>query len=151
MGVNLSLEGYFEVSVNQTRLSRLTKPALLWFPPRWESICPMKGSLRDDLGDQPRRSPRAELDWNPATCFGNQDVDVVKDDPVVFSTLAAKINCCIYMLLFTTFSIFVSHFFYNICFLFLLLFLLSLFLLWSIGFYMFLFAAFTNGPRLNLP
>jgi len=127
MGVNLSLEGYFEVSVNQTRLSRLTKPALLWFPPRWESICPMKGSLRDDLGDQPRRSPRAELDWNPATCFGNQDVDVVKDDPVVFSTLAAKINCCIYMLLFTTFSIFVSHFFYNICFLFLLLFLLSLF------------------------
>ena len=111
MGVNLSLEGYFEVSVNQTRLSRLTKPALLWFPPRWESICPMKGSLRDDLGDQPRRSPRAELDWNPATCFGNQDVDVVKDDPVVFSTLAAKINCCIYMLLFTTFSIFVSQFF----------------------------------------
>ena len=126
MGVNLSLEGYFEVSVNQTRLSRLTKPALLWFPPRWESICPLKGSLRDDLGDQPRRSPRAELDWNPATCFGNQDVDVVKDDPVVFSTLAAKINCCIYMLLFTTFSIFVSLFF-TICFLFLLLFLLSLF------------------------
>ena len=126
MGVNLSLEGYFEVSVNQTRLSRLTKPALLWFPPRWESMCPLKGSYRDDLGDQPRRSPRAELDWNPATCFGNQDVDVVKDDPVVFSTLAAKINCCIYMLLFTTFSIFVSHFF-TICFLFLLLFLLSLF------------------------
>ena len=127
MGVNLSLEGYFEVSVNQTRLSRLTKPALLWFPPRWESMCPLKGSYRDDLGDQPRRSPRAELDWNPATCFGNQDVDVVKDDPVVFSTLAAKINCCIYMLLFTTFSIFVSLFFYNFCFLFLLLFLLSLF------------------------
>jgi len=140
MGVNLSLEGYFEVSVNQTRLSRLTKPALLWFPPRWESICPMKGSLRDDLGDQPRRSPRAELDWNPATCFGNQDVDVVKDDPVVFSTLAAKINCCIYMLLFTTFSIFVSHFLqFLFFFLFLLLFLLSLFFTmvhW-------LFAAFT--------
>jgi len=137
MGVNLSLEGYFEVSVNQTRLSRLTKPALLWFPPRWESICPMKGSLRDDLGDQPRRSPRAELDWNPATYFGNQDVDVVKDDPVVFSTLAAKINCCIYMLLYNFFYFcfsfflhylfFVSFLFYNICFLFLLLFLLSLF------------------------
>jgi len=144
MGVNLSLEGYFEVSVNQTRLSRLTKPALLWFPPRWESICPMKGSLRDDLGDQPRRSPRAELDWNPATCFGNQDVDVVKDDPVVFSTLAAKINCCIYMLLFTTFSIFVSHFLQFLFFLFLLLFLLSLFFYnGPLAFNMFLFAAFT--------
>ena len=134
MGVNLSLEGYFEVSVNQTRLSRLTKPALLWFPPRWESICPLKGSLRDDLGDQPRRSPRAELDWNPATCFGNQDVDVVKDDPVVFSTLAAKINCCIYMLFFYNFSIFVSF----------TIFTEPFFLLWSIGFFnMFLFAAFT--------
>lgn len=151
MGVNLSLEGYFEVSVNQTRLSRLTKPALLWFPPRWESICPMKGSLRDDLGDQPRRSPRAELDWNPATCFGNQDVDVVKDDPVVFSTLAAKINCCIYMLLFTTFSIFVSHFFLQYLFFVSFTIFTEPFLLWSIGFYMFLFAAFTNGPRLNLP
>jgi len=152
MGVNLSLEGYFEVSVNQTRLSRLTKPALLWFPPRWESICPLKGSLRDDLGDQPRRSPRAELDWNPATCFGNQDVDVVKDDPVVFSTLAAKINCCIYMLLFTTFSIFVSLFFLQ--FLFFVSFTIftePFFYYGPLAFNMFLFAAFTNGPRLNLP
>ena len=140
MGVNLSLKGYFEVSVNQTRLSRLTKPALLWFPPRWESICPMKGSLRDDLGDQPRRSPRAELDWNPATCFGDQDVDVdcgQRWPRCVFhiggQNQLLHLHVTFYNFFYFCFSFFlhylffVSFLFYNICFLFLLLFLLSLF------------------------
>ena len=94
------------------------------------------------------------LDWNPATRLGNQDVDVVKDDPVVCSTMAAKINCCIYYLLFYDFSILFLIFlqfaflflFYNFSYLFLLLFLMSFFFYGQLAFYMFLFAVFTIGP-----
>ena len=54
-----------------------TKPAFVWFSPRWESICPMKGiskgsrwSTKLILQEQARLESRIDLqehklDWNP--------------------------------------------------------------------------------------
>jgi len=61
-----------------------TKPAFVWFSPRWESICPMKGiskgsrwSTKLILQEQARLESRIDLqehklDWNPKLILQEQ-------------------------------------------------------------------------------